>query len=148
MNAVHRIYYWLADPFRLLVAALMLSSGVLHATDPFGFSVAINRYELTGFRLSVYLATFLPLTQISIGTFLLLRIWVAPSLLIATLMFLAFTFAGGFALSRNLGISCGCFGAFSPNLNAAHVVATSGLALMCGMGCVNFIWRNNQEATE
>ena len=117
---------------RLAIGFSFLASGILHATRPYFFAHAIQRYQLTDFEQTGFLANTIPLALLTIGMFLLLKVWERSMYVCCSVVLGAFTITGIFALSNHLSISCGCWGDYSPELSITHVCITglcSGLCL-------------------
>ncbi len=115
---------------RLLISCLFMATGVMHASRPNFFAHSIQQYQLTTFEQTGFIAVMLPLAQITIGVFLLLKVWERTMFAQSSLVFGVFAIAGTIALTANLDISCGCLGEYSPKLSILHVCITGLLCLI------------------
>lgn len=138
------------EVIRLVASLLLLASGLLHVSHPHAFAMAIHGYGLTGSYMTAFLTSFLPLLQITIGIFLLACFMEELSFVFAAILFAVFSVVGLIALTRELEISCGCFGDYSPTLSWWHVLLTSVAALLC-LWCAglkpSFFWKRFRAAS-
>ena len=102
---------------RISIALVFLYAGAAKVADPQEFTLAIDHYRLTPWPVTVGLAFYLPWLEIGLGGCLLTRRMLPGASV------LSFAASGVFlgvilsAWSRNLDISCGCFG---PAINHTH----------------------------
>ena len=120
---------WVA---RLVVAALFLFAGVSKLSDPSGFAVEIDHYELWP-ELAPYVAISLPAAEVVLGLALLLTSyrWRRAAALGCMVLMAVFTFAASAALYRGLDIDCGCFGGSSGPITWLTIVRDVVLLSAC-----------------
>jgi uncharacterized membrane protein YphA (DoxX/SURF4 family) len=101
---------------RRLVLVLRIALGIIFILaalpklqDPAGFAKSISHYHLVPVGLERALALVLPPLELLVGLGLILGVLDAGASLLGLAMLVVFTGAIGFAVSRGLDISCGCF---------------------------------------
>jgi hypothetical protein len=97
--------------FRAGTAAMFLAACWYKLTDPPSFAKAVAQYRLLPAALVGPFALWLPAFEavVAVGL-LLLPWWRREFYALAALLWALFIVALGWALSRRLGIACGCFG--------------------------------------
>jgi uncharacterized membrane protein YphA (DoxX/SURF4 family) len=100
---------------RILVGALFVFSGFIKANDPLGFSYKLQEYfEVFNMNwmipLSLFLAIFICIVEISVGFALLIGAYRKLTLWLLSLMMIFFTFLTFYSAYYNKVTSCGCFG--------------------------------------
>ncbi len=129
MEVLSSAFNWF---LRSAAAALLVSSAVLHLTNPYFFLGSVLRYELTGPTLSMFIATVLPAASLVVGCLLVLGFWQRIGLMIAAFLFIVFGIAQWSVLLSGRIIACGCFGAFSEVISpvTAGIVSVFGMMLL------------------
>ena len=116
----------------IVVGALLVYSGLLHALQPFYFMNAIAAYRLSPIWLTATLGLVLPYVQISIGCCIVSNIATRVSLLAASGLFFLYTAVQVIALLHGQDIKCGCYG-FTPvqvtPLSAAFPLSLMGICI-------------------
>lgn len=105
MKVVHAAYF-LA---RILLGSLFVYAGIIHLSDPDGFSKAVSAY---GILPSWFVSPFsiaLPWVELISGLMLATGIFVRAGSLITSILLVAFSIALAVSLYRGVDISCGCF---------------------------------------
>jgi uncharacterized membrane protein YphA (DoxX/SURF4 family) len=114
---------------RWLVGAIFLYAGVMKASDPQGFALAIYNYRLLPEGSINAVAILLPWVEIVAGGCLLLGVKARGGALLASGLLGTFGLALVISLARGLDIDCGCFGS-SPEASAItwlHLLRDLGL---------------------
>jgi hypothetical protein len=94
---------------QLILALVFLFSAVPKILNPVDFAVNLNNYRLFPAATIPWLAVYFPWFELTLGVFLLLRIYNREALLLTVFNYLVFMAVIGLALYRGLDISCGCF---------------------------------------
>ncbi len=94
---------------RIVLASILLFSGLVKLRDPFQFLNDVYGYELTGPLLSVVVATVLPWLEITTSICLWGKVCYRGALAVSVALTTLFTLVIALALYRQLDISCGCF---------------------------------------
>jgi putative oxidoreductase len=102
---------------RIAVALVFVYAGAAKVADPQEFTLSIDYFRLTPWPVTVGLAFYLPWFELGLGGFLLTRRLVPGASLLGFAASLVFLVAILSAWSRDLDISCGCFG---PARNHTH----------------------------
>ena len=109
---------------RVLLAVVLAIAGAAKAFQPETFAIEVDRFQLTPWSLSLVLGYFLPWLEIVTALALFLSRFYLGALLSVSMLGIVFTVAVGSAWSRELDISCGCFGALvSGSPSAWHVIS-------------------------
>ena len=95
---------------RLVLAGVLLASGVIKASDPTQTTVAVKAYQLLPDSVAVVVASILPWLEIATGLVLLLGLATRIGAILSGLLMVAFIIGVGSAAARGLNIDCGCFG--------------------------------------
>lgn len=114
----------LLPAIHLIVAMVLVSSGLIHASQPYLFVHTVASYRLLPEWSIGIFGLLIPYIQISLGIFLGLGIAARAANLMAAAMFAAFSIAQLFVLSRGIQIDCGCFG-FAPSPISIQTVLLS-----------------------
>ncbi len=94
---------------RLGLAAMFLAAAYPKFTDPKGFAILVAQYQfLPGFAVNAF-ALWLSAFEIVAAIGLLITIWEREFSALVGVLLLMFIVALGQALTRDLGIACGCF---------------------------------------
>ena len=94
---------------RLLFAGMLIYASADKLLNPLEFSHAVSNYQLTGLRLSRWVAISLPYLELLLGLLLLAGVWLDAAGLLNFLLMMLFLTVVSQAYSRGLEISCGCF---------------------------------------
>ena len=125
----------LGEIIRILLASVLLYSGLSKLRAPYEFLSSVYAYELTGPLTSLAIAAVLPwlevLTAICLWGKILYRGALATSLGLCTL----FSAAVGLAIYRQLDISCGCFSdaekiSYSTLIRSISLLLASAIAML------------------
>src|SRR3989338_198200 len=97
---------------RIAAGGIFMVSGFLKATHPYqNFLSVIQSYEIVHGDVAVILAQTLPWAELVLGLFVILGLWLRPSLSLLWTMNTVFIAALSAALWRKLPLEdCGCFG--------------------------------------
>ncbi|EOM77406.1 DoxX family membrane protein [Rhodococcus rhodnii] len=95
---------------RLVLAAVLLASGVLKVIDPAQTVVAVRAYRLLPEELVRIVAVTLPFMEIALAAFLLLGLAVRATAIVSVVLFAGLIGAIASVWARGLSIDCGCFG--------------------------------------
>lgn len=101
---------WLALAARLLLAGVLLTSGVLKLLDPDGSVRSVRAYQLLPDGLVAVVGYGLPALEVGLGALLLVGFTTRLAAAGAGLLMLAFVVGIVSAWARGLSIDCGCFG--------------------------------------
>ena len=94
---------------RLLFAGMLIYASADKLLNPLEFSHAVSNYQLTGLRLSRWVAISLPYLELLLGLLLLAGVWLDAAGLLNFLLMMLFLTVVSQAYSRGLEINCGCF---------------------------------------
>lgn len=100
---------WLHRGAVLALAATFLYAGGLKAWAPNEFALAIERYRLVPYQVSVVLALYLPWLEIAAALALFAPALRRAAAGLIALMLLAFCGALASAWVRGIDLACGCF---------------------------------------
>lgn len=116
----------------ILIGALFVYAGIVKVIDPVEFTRDIDNYKMLPWRVSVWLALFLPWLEIFSGLALITRVLYRGGVFIVTALMSLFIIASIVAKARGLDVSCGCFGHASKYLNFSWHLALD-FALLIGL---------------
>jgi hypothetical protein len=126
----------LGEVIRIMLASVLLFSGLAKLRAPYEFLASVYGYELTGPLWSLVIATVLPWLEVMTAICLWSKLLYRGALAMAAVLSAVFSAVVGMALYRQLDISCGCFIAqdkigYSTFLRSAFLLAsaTTGLIL-------------------
>ena len=102
---------------RICNGLTFLYAGATKVADPQDFTLAIDHFRLTPWPVTVGLAFYLPWFELVLGAMFLSRKLLRGASILSLAASLLFLGAMLSAWSRNLDISCGCFG---PSTNHTH----------------------------
>jgi putative oxidoreductase len=94
---------------RLVLGSVFVIAGVEKIANPDAFAKAINNYQLLPFAALNVMALVLPWLEVLAGVFLVFGVRLRASSAVTGAMLLVFIGAIASAMSRGLGIDCGCF---------------------------------------
>jgi len=109
---------------RILLALILASAGVLKLPDPSGVAEGMAAFRMLPAWAIAPLALGIPVFEMLVGVFLLLKGFSRPAALAATGLSLAFVVLYASAFARGLDVRCSCFGA----LEIFRVTTAGGLA--------------------
>lgn len=101
---------------RLVLAVVLLRSGLAKFQNPYAFLIAVYRYEVVGPSASLAIAILLPAVEMALGVCLVAGVLLRGATLVTCLISLTFIAAIISVMVRGLEISCGCFGTSSEAL--------------------------------
>ena len=94
----------------MVLAAVLLISGVIKAWDARETIVAVRAYQLVPESLVGAVAAVLPYLEIALGLLLLIGLATRLAAVLAAVVMVIFVAAVTSAAARGLSIDCGCFG--------------------------------------
>ena len=94
----------------MVLAAVLLISGVIKAWDARETIVAVRAYQLVPESLVGAVAAVLPYLEIALGLLLLIGLATRLAAVLAAMVMVVFVAAVTSAAARGLSIDCGCFG--------------------------------------
>ena len=94
----------------MVLAAVLLISGVIKAWDARETIVAVHAYQLVPESLVGAVAAVLPYLEIALGLLLLIGLATRLAAVLAAVVMVVFVAAVASAAARGLSIDCGCFG--------------------------------------
>ena len=94
----------------MVLAAVLLISGVIKALDARETIVAVRAYQLVPESLVGAVAAVLPYLEIALGLLLLIGLATRLAAVLAAVVMVIFVAAVTSAAARGLSIDCGCFG--------------------------------------
>ena len=94
----------------MVLAAVLLISGVIKALDARETIVAVRAYQLVPESLVGAVAAVLPYLEIALGLLLLIGLATRHAAVLAAMVMVVFVAAVTSAAARGLSIDCGCFG--------------------------------------
>jgi len=118
------------------VAGVFLLSSLWHTSNPYYFLSSVYRYDLVGPFAGQAIAAVMPFLQLVVSFCLLGRVFVRGAFLSAIGLTTLFAVVQLSVLWRDLGISCGCFGAASDASIGAGSLTLVGSLL--GMAIVGY----------
>ena len=101
---------WLTFLFRLILGGVLLVAGALKVTDPYSSATSVRAYQILPVDLANFLGFVLPFTEVVIGIFLIVGIWVRLNAIAGGALMVMFIIAIGQAWARGISLDCGCFG--------------------------------------
>ena len=110
MKSNRKSMYLVSNVLAMIVAAILLSTGLIHAAQPYYFIHSIASYRLLPVTALGLFGLWLPYIQIVVAFCIGLRIVDRTALALAAVLFMAFTIAQITVILRGLNIDCGCFG--------------------------------------
>jgi Methylamine utilisation protein MauE len=115
-----------------VVSVMLATSAYQHLDNSYFFLSTIYSYQIVGETTGRYLATLLPVFQLTIVIAILFdkRARKTASLL-STILFLLFLSAQISTLARGLKISCGCFGSSDETLIGVKSIGIAVSGLVC-----------------
>ena len=108
---------------RLTLAAVLLVSGAIKATDARETLVAVRAYQLVPESMVGVVAAVMPYLELALGLLLLVGLATRLAAVLSAVVLVIFIAAVASAAARGLSIDCGCFGSATKNLTFAwHMV--------------------------
>lgn len=108
----------------IALAIVWLRSSAAHLANPYYFLSSVYQYELVGVQAGRIVAMTLPFLQLVLAVCLIGRVFAGGALLVSSLLLATFAGVQASAIVRDLGISCGCFGASS----SSATIGTSSIS--------------------
>lgn len=119
--------------FSMVVSAVLLFSGIVHAAQPYYFIHTVSSYRVLPAVAAGIVGLWLPYLQIVLALCIGLGIAERVALWTAAVTFAAYAVAQLSVLARGMEIDCGCFGfvstAVSPTSVAMPIVLMGACAL-------------------
>ncbi|MGQ0601070.1 MAG: MauE/DoxX family redox-associated membrane protein [Anaerolineales bacterium] len=115
----------------MVISAVLLFSGIVHAAQPYYFIHTVSSYRLLPASVSGVLGLWLPYLQIVLAIYIGLGIAEKVALWIAASVFMAYTIAQLSVLARGMEIDCGCFGFVSTTVSVTSVAIPLLLIGVC-----------------
>ena len=120
---------------RLGLGGLFAYSGYLKIMDPLFFKYAIESYQIVPAYFTTFLAFFIPMLELILGSMLILGIWLNISWPMYLGLLLVFDMAIINAYVNDLEIICGCFGEGVPKgVDAMKLLENFLLTIGAGIG--------------
>jgi uncharacterized membrane protein YphA (DoxX/SURF4 family) len=101
---------WLTLIFRLVLGGVLLVAGALKVSDPYSSATSVRAYQILPVDLANFLGFVLPFTEVAIGIFLIVGIWVRLNAIAGGALMIMFIIAIAQAWIRGISLDCGCFG--------------------------------------
>ena len=95
---------------RLTLAAVLLVSGAIKATDARETLVAVRAYQLVPESMVGLVAAVMPYLELALGLLLLVGLATRLAAVLSAVVLVIFIAAVASAAARGLSIDCGCFG--------------------------------------
>jgi hypothetical protein len=106
------------------VASAVAVSSFAHLGNPYKFIGEVARYGLTSPAITLFLAAFLPLLQLTLGIAMCIKSTAVVSSGIMSGLFFSYALAQLMVVIRGSEISCGCFGDLSMNVGSKSILLT------------------------
>jgi putative oxidoreductase len=138
---------FLSNVSSMIVAAVLLFTGLVHAAQPYFFIHTIASYRLLSADASGLLGLWLPYLQIVLAVCIGIRCAEKVALCIAAGLFTTFALAQTTVYLRGMEIDCGCFGFVAHAVSLSSVALPIALAVVCALvvvgdrGFGRFIWK-------
>jgi hypothetical protein len=116
---------------RAVASGLLLVSACAHLKNSYFFLGTVYSYQIVQPSLGIVIAAFLPFLQIVLALCLLSNAFMAPVVLLSSLLFSLFIAVQLYAVHARLDITCGCFG-----VDSAKRVGLESL-LVAGSGWIS-----------
>lgn len=120
------------NPFYRLLAMgfgfLLVFSSFDKITHPLVFAGMVENYQVIGKSLSLWVAVWLPATEMLLGLMLILGFWPSASLLFNAGLMTGFLALVTQAYLRGLDIECGCYGAEGSTIGPFKILQNLALA--------------------
>ncbi len=114
-----------------VVAFALLSSGLIHASDPYFFLATVSSYRILPDGLLGRPLLLVPYLHIALGICLLSGVARTTALRVSLLLFVVYAAAQTIALVRGEKISCGCFGFDTGEIGPASVAVPVAAGAAC-----------------
>jgi hypothetical protein len=132
----HQDMRFLSNISSMIVAAVLLFTGLIHAAQPYFFIHTIASYRLLSADVSGLLGLWLPYLQIVLAVCIGIRIAEKVALCMAAGVFTTFALAQTAVLMRGLEIDCGCFGFVAHAVSPGSVALPIALAGVCAIAVI------------
>ena len=117
---------------RLVLTGVFVLAALPKIKDPVAFATSVNAFQIVGPELSNWIALVLPWFELIIGIGILIPQIKSSSGLLIAMLLLVFIGLHISAWARGLEISCGCFGAESPEKPTNYLWLVFRNALLLG----------------
>ena len=135
----HNAAMFLPPLLRFGLASIFVWTGVLKLQSPDATHMAIFQYKLVSWEAAEWLATLIPMLELSAALGLVVPRLRLGGLALCSGLLLVFCGALAAALARHLDISCGCFGTTDAHVPAIRRLFEDVLLLgVCGI-----LWRDS-----
>ena len=104
-----KAHYILSLVARLILGAIFIAAGIPKILDTASFAGVVYNYHLLPDMLINIFAITLPWLEVTVGSLMILGIWLPGTVILYNLLMIAFIGALAFNTARGLDISCGCF---------------------------------------
>jgi uncharacterized membrane protein YphA (DoxX/SURF4 family) len=133
---------WISTAARLILAAVLVASGVLKAIDPSGTVAAVRAYQLVPAWAQTLIGWGLPFMEIGLAVLLALGLQTRVTAILTAVLLVVLMAAVISAAARGLSIDCGCFGGGGPvpegeTSYGREILRDLGLLLVAGW----LMWR-------
>ncbi len=108
MNSL-KIHHRISIIVRFALGAIFITAGIPKILDTASFAGAVYNYHLLPDVFINIFAICLPWLEVIVGSLLILGIWMQGTVILYTLLMVAFIAALSLNIARGLDISCGCF---------------------------------------
>lgn len=123
----------------LVVACLLLYSGLLHLSNPYLFANAIAAYRLLPLSLLAVVPFVLPQMMLVLAVCLISQRYVTTARLGAAILFATFAVAQATAWLAGNNIGCGCFGYANEPISPTSIA----IPVLCAAVCAVLLWRSD-----
>lgn len=119
---------------RVALGVLFAWAGAVKIADPQQFTLDVHYFQLTPWDASVLIAIYLPWLELFAGLALLARRLYAGAIFICGALSVVFLGAIVSAWSRDLDITCGCFGRTENATNyPLHIALNAAMLAVCAV---------------
>ncbi|MDZ4658732.1 MAG: MauE/DoxX family redox-associated membrane protein [Bythopirellula sp.] len=115
----------------MIVAGVLLYSGLVHAWQPYFFMYSIAAYKIVSAQLAGVVGIFIPYLQIVLALCIAFRKAEKVALWMAGGLFATYALAQASVLARGLEIDCGCFGFVASQVNGFSIMIPLALLMAC-----------------
>lgn len=124
---------WIRVLAGIVLAIAWLRSSAAHLSNPYYFLSTIYQYELVGPTTGAIVAAVVPSLQLVLAVCLLFRLFMNGAFLLSAVLLCVFAGVQGWAISQELNISCGCFGAAIGSNIGQESLALVGVLLLAAV---------------
>lgn len=123
----------------LVVACLLLYSGLLHLSNPYLFANAIAAYRLLPLSLLAVIPFVLPHGMLVLAVCLIAQRCMTTARLGAAILFTTFAIVQAIAWLAGNNIGCGCFGYANEPISPKSIA----IPVLCASVCAVLLWRGD-----